>query len=558
MAKKGRGGKRKRKRGSSSLGDHQRQEKTLVPPLKQLPQMQEVSWTHEGLPDILWLAAVEQETGHLPAAHQPLDALDEFVPEGTQILDGRLSRFALIPEARRAEARGALIERAAWGLPDALGHALALYPDCPAAWLYEEWAEENSADPEIGAGYLKRLVAPLLDPKGPESSRLRLMVLARYVKHGKVHVPPDSEFVTLMPKYPYGLDEEERRIAESLGRAMWNGFFQMDDESIGQSWAEYFWRHSWHISQCEPWESFRGYMPAEVADGLDEDDSKGDEDASPQQAAEMPSLPELCRAFSAAVAELGKQLRVLADRCEVDLYEPTPDEVKLGLASRHLRLLQRFVEDFRLWTAQMGPHLARSMIDTRIVTGWLLKKNNPELYGRFKEYGIGKRKLFKLQIEEFIDNDDFEGYEGLEAIHRRLEAEVNVDKMEEFQTIDLGGGFSGKNIREMAIEAGLKDLYVLNFQPYSTEVHGEWGSLMAFDLEPCGNPLHRHHRRPAFGFGDRDRVVHPGWVRHLCSLAWESIDEIFGSYGLDVDPPFEACLEAFSAAMGSGDRTEAE
>lgn len=42
--------------------------------------MQELSWSHEGLPDILWLAAVEQENGHLPAAHQPLDALDEFFP----------------------------------------------------------------------------------------------------------------------------------------------------------------------------------------------------------------------------------------------------------------------------------------------------------------------------------------------------------------------------------------------------------------------------------------------------------------------------------------------
>jgi hypothetical protein len=108
----------------------------------------------------------------------------------------------------------------------------------------------------------------------------------------------------------------------------------------------------------------------------------------------------------------------------------------------------------------------------------------------------------------------------------------------------------------MAIEADLKDLYVLNFQPYSTEVHGEWGSLLASDLEPCGNPLHKHHWRARFG--DDDRIVHPGWVRHLLIHAWEGIAAVFEFYEIDVDAAFETCLRDFSAVMASGSAERAD
>jgi hypothetical protein len=176
---------------------------------------------------------------------------------------------------------------------------------------------------------------------------------------------------------------------------MWNGITQMDDRTLAREWAEHFWRQSWKVSTCEPWSSYACYCP--VGDRVQVPPE--DEVPSPLPRDGGLTVPEIAAGFATAVGRLGAELRRIQDQCEIDLYEPTPDEVRFGLAAREHRLLQRAAEDFDLWSPQMAPCLARSIVETRIVIAWLLKRDDPELYRRFKDYGIGKRKLFKLQIE---------------------------------------------------------------------------------------------------------------------------------------------------------------
>jgi hypothetical protein len=211
------------------------------------------------------------------------------------------------------------------------------------------------------------------------------------------------------------------------------------------------------------------------------------------------------------------------------------------------RLLRRLAMDPELWTNEMAPHVMRSLVDGRIITAWLLDKNDPELYRRYKDYGLGKRKLFKLKLEELMDSDRLAADDDDRALHERLEAEVNQDVMEELVKIDVGGSFSGKNIRQMALDVGLAELYSLSYQPLSTEAHGEWGSLIASDLRHCGNPLHRYHRLGTFDTSN-ESYVHLGWVRNGSELARDAITTIFDSYGADVRPSFERCLERMDDA----------
>jgi hypothetical protein len=99
----------------------------------------------------------------------------------------------------------------------------------------------------------------------------------------------------------------------------------------------------------------------------------------------------------------------------------------------------------------------------------------------------------------------------------------------------------------MAREAGLAELYSLSYQPLSTEAHGEWGSLIAFDLRHCGYPLHRYHRLGTFDTSPAV-IVHLGWFRTAFDLAQDAITDIFTSYGQDVEPLFEQCLEQLNQA----------
>ena len=535
---KGRGSKKKGRktpsRHSSSLEDHRRHKKTLNPPLMQIQKMVATSWMHTGLPECIWIAAVAGKTRARAAAHAPLDVLDEFVPsEETDVLDGRISRFSLVPEDRRAEARTALREQAPFALPEALGHAFALYPECPARWLYEDWLAENDPDLDRATTYLKELVAPMIPSREPLSAELRLMVIARQVKAGKFQMAHDIETAELLSKYPTYLDADGRAQVESFVRATWNGIIGItDDGTVAEHpWSRYFWRRSYAISSCE-W----GDHEVEV-DEIDEADLPDTTAGGTSQ--QEPSIWDLGKRFAQALQGLGEELRALQTEAELNTFDAEADEVKLGMASRAFRLLRNFLMTPLWWTNEMAPHLIRSMVDERIVVAWLLKQADAELYMKFKEYGRGKRKLFKLKLEELMDSDRSAADEDAEQLHARLEAEVNQDTMEEFLAIDLGGTFSGKNIREMAKETDLADLYSLSYQPLSAESHGEWGSLVMFDLEHCTNPLHLYHRLGCFDTNEHS-YVHLGWTHTAIHLTEDVITEIFSSLDLDAGSAFES------------------
>jgi hypothetical protein len=547
---KGRGAKkpRKQRRQTSSLAHHQRQGKTMTPPLMQIDNLTFTSWTHTGLPECIWIAAVNREANSRSAAHGPLNVLERFLdPEEAEVLDGRISRFALIPTERRAEARAALRAETPYGLPEGLGHALALYPDCPAAWLYEGSSSVEDPDTERGVAYLKKLVAPMIPSRDPYSAELRLMVIARHAKAGKLHIAPNLEVVDLVPKYPTYLDTEDREHVEAFARNAWNilAGHVPDGEPVSVEWCHYFWRNSYEISDCESAAALDDPVPL---------DEESDEEDLPDASAEgvspgEPTLADIRSAFTGALNALGSSLRELQVTAVLDTYETETDEVKLGLASRAFRLLRKFLLMPQWWTNEMAPHLIRPLVDERIVVAWLLAQDQPELYRKFKEYGAGKRKLYKLKLEELMDSDELDAgeREDISRLHTRLADEVNQDTMEEFLQIDLGGTFSGKNIREMARETDLADLYSLTYQPLSTESHGEWGSLVLFDLDRCANPLHLYHRVGRFD-ADPDSYIHLGWARHAVGLAEDIITEIFASLDLDASSAFEVFHAALAAA----------
>jgi hypothetical protein len=517
-------------------------------------------WQHERLPDFLWLQAVREETGDLSTANEALDILDRYVPEppddlpnlgegrpsGEPVprpidhLDGRLSSFSLVPEAQRSSASEALSAQATWALPEALGHALAMYPDCPAAWLYERWARTHRADPEIGLPYLRRLVAAIYDPRGRPSSQLRMIPVARMFAHDKLHLRQGMEIIDLLPRYPTGLDTEGQLRVEQWARTASLAFAAMEDTTVADRWVAYFWRHSYDVSPCEP-------APRSVPAPDDDDETEDEGMAVPVGDAKPPlRLGEARDGFLAAIDELGQALRALQQQAPIDTFEPTPDEVKLGLASRQFRLLRRFVSDPHLWTNEMAPHLVRSMVDIRIVASWLMKQESDEPFVKFKAYGQGKRKLLKLKLEDLMEREDVSFDDADEDFLTRLRDQVNQDTMEEFQTIDVGGSFSGKNIREMAAQTDLADLYSLTYQPLSTESHGEWGSLIDFDLVHCGNPLHKYHRVGRFDT-TAPRGAYLGWVQDAFLIARDTIEEILDGYELNSEALFEGCLARMQA-----------
>ena len=520
------------KRQATPLSKHRRVGKQLKPPLAEIP-FTFFRWDRDLLPEMLWLDAVTDQVGWnrtpgvIRAALDAIEGPAQTAPEGPGV-SGLISSFGTVSSQQRATARAALrdsrLEDAA--LPQPFRHALGLYPQCPAAWLIEDWRETNRVDPETGIAHLKAAVLRLFDSRSVYSTRCRMLPLGRLIERGRLHVPRDSSIVDLLSKYPGGLSDDEQRAAESVARATFGAVTDFVLE--GADWPQYFWRHNYEISVCQP-----VGQPA------------GDREALGK---------ELSEEIVAPVLEAGRRLGIVIDkaasRAPLDIYEMNKDEILFGLLSRQFRLFTAVASDVRLWAPDLARMLLRPMADALITLKWLIKRNDPVLFDKFKTFSAGKRKLLKLHIEEFADGARLD----LAELESYLADSVNEEIWEELLPMDLGVNFADVNMRKMALEVELDDLYNLVFSPSSAEVHGEWMSLKEFNLQRCGNPLHRFHRLPRLSplpVLDPGAILQAAHILAVTLHAWSETYDLSGTRQAG-----EEFLEAVRAAFevpGGGD-----
>lgn len=138
-----------------------------------------------------------------------------------------------------------------------------------------------------------------------------------------------------------------------------------------------------------------------------------------------------------------------------------------------------------------GRLMLRSICEIYITLAYLLKVDAHKTWQQYRVYGHGQAKLSYLKLID-IDSDEKAKFVNEEDLHNL----ANEDKWEEFVDIDLGS-WAKKNLREMADEAGVKDVYDKYYGWSSGYVHGQWCSVRDTVFDQCMNPLHRLHRIPA-------------------------------------------------------------
>jgi len=465
--------KRKQRR-ATPLSKQRRDKKTLDAPFSGLTiPVQFVDWHKERLPEFLWIHYVLSNHG-IAMFHGIMDYLDGYADPQQDILLGTISSFELIPPGNR----DALIKN----MPDTFKSVVAewtsiakLYPNMPGSWLFssEDLPEEPKTLEESLAA-LKSMVREIFDGKDSPATMTRAAALARLVKHRKIRIP-SGEMVDLLAGYPQA-DDEERKGAESVIRALLGALLATRTE-MGE-WASYFWRQNYNISVCD--------KPEPLAVQTSED------------------AREFIDFFLKATREFANTQRTkLEQACQeipVDLYEPTRQEVLLGIIGRQFRLLCAILTDPHLWTGDLASHLLRGLFEGLLTMKYL--EANPSLYPKFAEYGLGQLKLYKLHLQQ-IEASQESADPDLTAYLDQLEAVIDSEEWEERLPIHLGS-WSGKSERDMATEVGMETEYRLLYQPYSMDVHGTWASLFRWNMVRCRNPLHMFHHLPRF---DRPAVI---------------------------------------------------
>jgi hypothetical protein len=514
---------KKKGRGTTTLQQHKQVKKTLLPPLMQLG-VTLTSWTEDKLPEMLWADCLLTNYRFNQAGgifHKTVDIIDEFYPEDSKVIvTGLVSSFSLVPEDKRAEVRRVLAEE---GLdeavfPEAFKHAISLYEQCPMGWLFEDWRRTERVDFEIGVRYMKEAAKRLLASKSKHSTRCRMFALSRMVKRGKIIFVKGAmdDLIEDLCAYSDSMAEEGQQRVEASIRAMFGGYFDMPGGDV-RAWPAYFWRHNYKISVCE-----------QVKDSL-------------------PEMVDATAIIRRSVARLREALSALKTayeqailRAELDLYAPDRDEVLFGLMSRQFRMFSVLIDDPKLWAPDLGLMFHRVMADTQIVLAYLIHKSDPELYERYKRYSLGKQKLYKLHLTDYGERTGLD----MSEVEEDLEERINSEIFEEFLPIELGSVFEGTDMRKMAYDVKLEDLYRLVYSPTSAELHGEWVSLKEHNLTLCVNPLHRYHRLPKL---QSEGLVSTGIVLRATSILAETLEAWLRAYGLESQ--YGSALDAFREAV---------
>lgn len=517
MAKKK---KNKKKRYNTSLGQHKQQGKRLVPPMMFLPGMTLTYWLKDDFPNMLWLCMLCQryEDRGMVIARKVFDAVERILEEEYGSMDdvpkdifvnGMLTSFDTVPESLRSKIITELETMRAYdtAFPKDLSVALNRYENPPGRWIWEGSGREAQPSDEEKLK-AQKLLAETTDAcwsgRNECSTWAKMAVTSALFSSGRVKISAAiaQDWGQLLPKYPHGLTDDERKKAEASMRAMYQGIAHMpagNNSDLQSKWAKEFWRSNWTLYECK--------LPTESEEASDMDDGV---------------LTKFAKHLEERFSALNERFFSAAET-DPDLYEPVRYEVLTGIVSRARRAVSVAIGNPLLWSTEHGSGTVRTLVESRIVLAWLLHQDDSKLFTQFKDYGRGHLKLLKLHLEEFLDKQRSPDPD-LKAHVAELDKAVNQDISEEFQDIRITPNFSdGISTRKMAQNVGLSDDYKFIFAPASSTFHGEWPAVDQFALVLCQNPLHRGHK-----IVRKDSGVVLG--ASLIEFALDQLEDLIGRY----------------------------
>ncbi len=130
----------------------------------------------------------------------------------------------------------------------------------------------------------------------------------------------------------------------------------------------------------------------------------------------------------------------------------------------------------------------RVLCECLISLGYLVRRDDADLWRSYRVYGAGQAKLAMLK---FVDVKEPPATIDLSV----LEQLANEDASEEFVAIDVGH-WEKSNLRSVSEIADMKEEYDRYYMWPSHYAHGHWGAVRDTVFDTCVNSLHRFHRIP--------------------------------------------------------------
>jgi hypothetical protein len=525
--KKDRRAKQKRRR----LDSYKMTGKTLAPPLTTYLSVRPLDYDRQLLPQLLWLESILDRYGakRFPGlVRRFLDLVDALGTTGSDPVSGMVESFLFVPEVKRAAFVHDHRDAVQAMVVDPFGPSLLLYTACPMNWFMDLYGRGNhQIDLDSALALLKRWTGSLLDREGDHANMVRTVVLARYMRAGKILLPNDPALRDELKAYPNCRD---RAATECMLRAM--SHCVLDDIVHKFMWGDAFWSTNGRISMCTV---------------------DNDEPMQPACTPQDEAISKLVAQYGYAAGAFFDAIREDHRKCFLDpsVFEKT--SVLSGLLARATALGLDMLTEQALWKGEVGGILLRCLCESLILLAWLVRKDEASLYQRFVEYSLGQQDLYGLKLE------GYEGYrEAFQVLRlgdeKRAAAMAKDSWDAQMRTINLGN-WANIDTRKMAEEGGTKVYYDLVFSLCSADVHSQFISLAKWNMVPCKNPLHNYHFLPAFG----RRIYDPFLPLTACVLLKETCQRFFEHYKVEPNctKVLEDTLTEVSAIVTSSRPSEA-
>ena len=484
MSKKKGKNRQSKKPKAEVLKGHKKVGSKYLPPLMTYLKLDTISWAHDMLPELLWLALLRDQKGYSVAvsnAIQLSDIMNNVVQGQRKCGFSLASDFDGELQGENDEIISKIDSSLRESLDSCVGLITKFYPQFPMKWLVsEKWMEDTSVGLE-GLEQIKNAIRVCGDRTSKPAMECQVLAFVMEAKAGELQV--DSGIAhdpNLISEYPES--DESRKMAAQV-RAALNAYVGHHKKT--RTWPNYFWRHSFEISTCE--------YPSKS-----EEFEKSHPDVLDTQEPEDAVIRVVNRAF-----EYGQQFESMAETeiqklwndTRVDLADPIRHDVIIGLLARNLQLACDIVQNPGLWIIPISAILVRCMIETQIRLAWLIKCGSDTDFKDYVEFGLGQEKLYVEHLKRLSREDRIDKEQIIEDIEER-EKWINAQRFTFLLPVDVGGGNKGKGLRVMADEAGILDLHRLAYSPLSSAVHGHWNTIARMNLTPCLNPLHGQHWLP--------------------------------------------------------------
>lgn len=233
------------------LSDHKQVGKRFIPPfIHALGGLHEIKWVDIPLPELLWLALLNQ--GHGPGRGAELAvgiarAAAAEVGPAQKVWFGPISAYGKLSGEQRQAVVATL--KSGGHLDDlkiALGALVALYPECPLAFLFEGGLPQGELPDDLSK--LKGLLADLFDKTTRAATLTQANAMYIAFATDMLVVSREVSLANFPAVADYPHTEEARRVGAGVRGGIMMFFGTSYDNS--SPWPRYFWNRGLEIDQC--------------------------------------------------------------------------------------------------------------------------------------------------------------------------------------------------------------------------------------------------------------------------------------------------------------------